>query len=712
MSNGRTKPTKQESAEARHADGLAEYSDALADLVASRTARHLRNAAKLPAGERWAKALLTPASLKKLREELPPDAASALAAIRRWPPGRLRWDHAVRLVGAMGANFPAAVLRGLLDDGLVLMARRTPDAPLARFELGDGTPAAAFPFVRIAPPLAELPRADFPLPVSAPAAAEASGPWRAADGWEFPLRLMQLWRLARKTPIKRTQNQALFKRDIDRVANGPLFLAPPIDAPAPLANGGLLTHGLAMGIGMLDPAADEQRPAATLDEVWPVELPDLLALIARGWLDLDLWNELGDDAPAGSFSRDMPSARRMLLLLLDGLPDDAGTTVEALAACLKAGHPPFSGGGEMIGVLKQAEGRARLAREWTAAAVLGPMFQLGLVEAAPGAGADEHLVRLSPLGRAFVAGAPLPPPGEPPAQTLLVQPNHQLIVYRQGLTLPLLSRLALIGEPTGFGPALTWEINAESVYLGLEAGLPAEEMQKLLERHGGREVPASVAQALKTWSGKRERFAVHGNATIFEFDSADDLEEALRRGSEGIRLNDRLLLIPGDPSFGNLRITAQRDYLRAASEPCVAAEGDGCSMKVDFSRSDLMLESELARFAVPAGDLYRITPETLRKAAEQGFDAETLANWFVRRTGAPPPAGVALLLQILAGARAALSDWLVIETPDAALADGLLAHSATAGFSWKRLGPEALALPPGELEAFRAACAELGMALA
>ena len=94
-------------------------------------------------------------------------------------------------------------------------------------------------------------------------------------------------------------------------------------------------------------------------------------------------------------------------------------------------------------------------------------------------------------------------------QTLLVQPNHQIIVYRQGLSLPLLERLVLFAEPKSLRAAITFEINAESVYLGLEYGLTIDEILSTLQQHAGREVPAGVAESIRTWSQKRDRISVY-----------------------------------------------------------------------------------------------------------------------------------------------------------------------------------------------------------
>ena len=49
-----------------------------------------------------------------------------------------------------------------------------------------------------------------------------------------------------------------------------------------------------------------------------------------------------------------------------------------------------------------------------------------------------------------------------------------------------------------------------------------------LSRHTQRPLPAGVAEALRTWAGRRERVTYHASTTLIEFSSSSDLEEAIR----------------------------------------------------------------------------------------------------------------------------------------------------------------------------------------
>src|SRR5437773_996636 len=100
--------------------------------------------------------------------------------------------------------------------------------------------------------------------------------------------------------------------------------------------------------------------------------------------------------------------------------------------------------------------------------LLGVAYQLRLVQATRVDGSD-WLVRLSPLGRWLLGeGAAPPEPAFP--QTLLVQPNLEILVYRQGLSPDLIARLSRFAAWKNLGAACTLQLQPESVYRALESG--------------------------------------------------------------------------------------------------------------------------------------------------------------------------------------------------------------------------------------------------
>jgi hypothetical protein len=222
-----------------------------------------------------------------------------------------------------------------------------------------------------------------------------------------------------------------------------------------------------------------------------------------------------------------------------------------------------------------------------------------MVQAARGP-EGQWLVRLSAAGR-WLLGLADPPPAPPHfPQTLLVQPNLEIVAYRQGLTPNLIARLSHFADWKSFSAACTLQLRPESAYRALQTGQTYEDILQTLERHGMKAVPTAVIESLRTWANKRERISVYPSATLFEFANADDLTAALARGLPGTRISDRLAVVPSENGvdFRDYRLAGTRDY-GLPPERCVEVESDGVTLAIDLSRSDLLVETELQRFAVP-----------------------------------------------------------------------------------------------------------------
>src|SRR5262249_22228666 len=131
-------------------------------------------------------------------------------------------------------------------------------------------------------------------------------------------------------------------------------------------------------------------------------------------------------------------------------------------------------------------------------------------------------------------------------------------------------------------------------------------------------------------------------------------------------------------------------------EKCVSVGDDGVTLSVDVARSDLMLETELPRFAerinTPSANgqrLYRITPASLKSA---GTSVSTLETWFQQRTGEPLSAAARLLLTAEQSPAPVFRRHLVLHVANPEFADGLLQWPETQGLIESRLGPTALAV--------------------
>lgn len=534
-----------------------------------------------------------------------------------------------------------------------------------------------------------------------------------ADGLDWPLRLAVLWQQVAAAPLRRTQQGGFFKRDLDRLRGDPLLSGPAPEQPAELPDPGLLAVALAEQLGILQ-ERDGELHAGRLPENWNDGLLATLASLAVQLPQLPCWNPCdGWCGPAAANPH--ASAAFLALLVLDRLPDDAWARADAVENWIARHHPFWSRGA----------GNSRPATTCSigmASFLLGLAYPLKLVQAVRRD--DGWLVRLSKLGRWLVGQ------GDPPAlaggfaKTLLVQPNLEIIAYRQGLTPALVAQLTQVATWKSLGAACTLQLGPESVYRALEAGQTFATICRTLENHSTRPLPPSVVDSLRTWSDKRERITLYPSATLFEFAAAADLHEALARGFPGTAISERLAIVAreADVDFRHYRLTGTRDYA-LPPEQCVEVEDDGISVAIDLSRSDLLVETELQRFADPAeppdgpsrperpARWYRVTPESLGRARQQGVTARQLEDWFQQRSGQPLSAAIRMLLAAPHLPAAELRQHWVLRVASADLADGLLQWPETRSLILARLGPTTLAIAAEHTDMMRQRLQALGLPL-
>jgi hypothetical protein len=646
----------------------------------------------------------TPVIDRRLRE-LDPAARRVLALLAHSRQPRWRLGSLLEFLAALGhAEGPRPVFT-LFEAGLLY-----PDLPddvtrLRSFEQWLGQ-ASAVGFTVFAHPqvAARALGEDLGLP-ECPGTVTEAGTAHEADGLEWPLRLAVLWQQVAAGPLRRTQQGDFFKRDLDRLRGDPLLNAPAADGLADVPDAGLLAIALALNLGIVTERDGELR-AATLPASWDEGLPAALLDLWSALPHLEAWDPLDGWRGGGGAGSPFPSAYLLLLLLLARLPDGSWARSADVGDWVLLHHPYWTA--ESV--------RPSRLRDWAATFLLGLAYQLRWLQAARDA-EGEWVVRLSPLGR-WLLGRGEPPPADVTyPQTLLVQPNLEIVAYRQGMTLPLIAKLARFAAWKSLGAACLLQLEPDTVYRALEAGDTFDGILQTLEQHGTRATPAPVVESLRTWANKRERITVYPAGAILEFGSAEDLNEALARGLPGTRLTDRLALVAAESSidYRHFRLTGTRDY-SLPPERCVEVEPDGVTLTIDLTRSDLLLETELPRFAEPlprpstnGRRQYRLTPASLASAKEGGLNLPLLELWFTQRTGLPVPAAARLLLTAPQLPAPELRRHLVLHAATEEMADGLMQWPATRDLIEARLGPTALAVAEENAARLREQLRLLGM---
>ncbi len=636
--------------------------------------------------------------------ELDPVSRKLLALIGHSRQPRWKVGGLLEMLAALGHAEGLRPVLTLLEHGLLY-----PDLPdegggLKDFEqwVGQagvtGFPVFAHPHVP-ARALGE----DLGLP-ECPGVGRHAGTPQEVDGLEWPLRLAVAWQQVTLSPLRQTQQGDFFKRDLDRLRADALLDAPAADSPITVPDPGLLAVSLAREEGLLQDR-DGELWAGQFPPTWKIGLFATLESLWAALLQLETWNARDGWNGSRADGNPYPAAYVLALLVLGRLPEGAWAPAAAVEEWVLAHHPYWSAGTSDPPARRTAPAVLRTF-------LLGLAHQLRLVQIAPD-GQGEWVVRLTELGRGLLGFAELPqqPPAYP--KTLLVQPNLEIIAYRQGLTPALIASLSQMAAWKNLGPACTLQLQPDTTYRALESGETFASILQTLEQYGMRPTPAPVVELLRTWADKRERINIYAAAALFEFASAADLNEALARGLPGVRLSERLLVVPNESQidYRHFRLTGTRDY-SLPPDPCIAIGADGVTLTVDSVRSDLLLETELRRFAEPLDGRcqYRLTPASVAAGRAGGLGVRTLEEWFVQRTGRPLSPAARLLIAGPPEEPLTLQSVLVLQVPTPEVAEGLLQWPGTRALIRSRLGPTALVVGAEHVEPLRARLRELGFA--
>ena len=706
---------------------LACYDEALLRRVAARLLKPRNEWPVEELIERGAATASNPAVIDRRLKELTPAARQVLALIAHSRQPCWNLGNLVELAFALGHSDGLQPVLELLEAGLLYprldcpgerpQRNGGPARKINNFEQWMAAPGPAG--LTVFAPLEIVNRAlgeDLGLPdLSAQESGKEKGEDASslstvheADGLEWLLRLAVLWQQVAGGPLRRTQQGGFFKRDYERLQQDGLLNAAPADRLADLPDAAFLTIALAELEGMVADAEGEMRagalpPAwekgltAALESLW-VDLPRLAA-----WNPLDGWR--GGEPSAGN---PFPSAYLLAFLLLARLPEEAWVRPEIVEQWITEQHPYWMN--ESLRPSRQ--------KPWLATFLLGLAYQLRLVQATRDAG-ETWRVRLSPTGRWLLGLAEAPNLETVYTQTLLVQPNLHIVAYRQGLTTSLISRLTLFAAWENLGAACTLQVRPETVYRALEAGQTFDSIRLTLEQHGTRGLPPAMLDSLRTWANKRDRITVYPSATLLEFGSAEDLNEALARGLPALRIADRLAVVASEESieFRHFRLTGTRDYA-LPPEKCVHIEPDGVTLSVDVARSDLLLETEMPRFAElirgPSANgrrQYRLTPASLNAARAAGLTLPALESWFHQRAGQSLPPAARLLMSADHVEAPQLQRHLVLHVGSEEWADGLVQWPETRELIEERLGPRALTVAEENVGKLRERLRAVGITL-
>lgn len=297
------------------------------------------------------------------------------------------------------------------------------------------------------------------------------------------------------------------------------------------------------------------------------------------------------------------------------------------------------------------------------AIVEGPLTWLGLVETRVESGGHVSFA-LTSLG-ARVLGVPggteAPLETSPPvaANTLVVQPNFDLLVYAPNDHLELLFQIDRFAERVTVDRVALYHLSQESVCTGLQLGLHVDDILRLLEGASGGPLPQNVEVSVRDWARRLEEVRWLRNAWLLEAPNAATLDGWLDEPELARTLDRRVspttaLLVgerPADlPAWLERRGVDVRTVDAAEPlAPSVFVE-DNASLSVPEADADFFLLAALGEVAerlpdeverLPEGGSgrhYRVTPESLARARRDGRDVDALLALFekVSRRSLPP----------------------------------------------------------------------------
>lgn len=690
---------------ARCRAALASYSEPLLRTVAAKLIRPRANQPVEELLDRSAVTLTNPPVIDRRIRDLPDAARKLIALIGLSGQPQWKFGHLLVLSSALGHDNGFVPVAEALTSGLLYPVLPDGSEPISDFAAWLGAAGIVHAEVFAHPAVAIRARGeDLGLPDLGDTELASAGPPRQSDGLDWPLRLAAVWQQIHASPVRFTQANTLFKKDLTRLQTDEVLSgrwAGEIVHPPDL---GVLALAWAAAAGLLAESGGELT-ARAFPPVWEDGLAAVLGSLLAAIPRVEVWDPLAGYLPRGTDLSPTPTAGLLALLLLARAEPEAWIETTAIASWLWTHHPSWA-------AVIPTDAMQDHGTAWVVNWLFGVAHPLQLVDA------SGDRVRLSPVGRHLLGDGPAPPSAPAFPQTLLVQPNAEILAYRQGLTPSLIATLSRFARWKGLGPACTLELTAEQTYDGLESGLTLPMMTQSLARHSSRPVPPAVMDLLQRWASKRERITVFSSAVLAEFATPGELETAVARGIVAVRLTDRIGMTADgtEPVLGQLRLIANRDY-ESRPQKCVTVSEDGVTLTVDAAGADLLLDAEIGRFSAPApGEppgvrRFRLVPELIRRVGEMLPIAEIDA-WFADRTGQPLSAAGRLFLlgpQMPAPSAARL---LVVRFPTAELADGALQWPATRGLIDERLGPTVVAVSEDNLEPLRAVLAGIGVSLA
>ena len=387
---------------------------------------------------------------------------------------------------------------------------------------------------------------------------------------------------------------------------------------------------------------------------------------------------------------------------------------------------------------------------WIEHAIAGPLFHLGWVEVGfePGKGEKAGMVfRLTDLGTTVLYDLYRPgqaaslgsresksgsKQGAVAKPCWVIQPNFDVIVYLHRASAPSLSFIERVAErrPSEGATAL-YRLTRASVYAALESGISPDRLLDTLAGAAEYPLPENVRYTVADWVAHRERVSLYRIANLLEFNEREARDNALAESKlQGVPVGDRFIMFSGKGGINVIGVGARRaiDYLAKPVE-CLEVFEDG-TVRMQGSRADLLIGSELAAWAdpVPSGPaanpiteladikphLWRLSRSSVQRALSACWTPDTIVENLQRRSHNPLPPLLLVAIHAWAGspihsASVAIATDIILQVKDSQLADAIWETAMLQRCLRGRLGPATLRVKPESVEELRRKLEHFGL---
>jgi hypothetical protein len=350
----------------------------------------------------------------------------------------------------------------------------------------------------------------------------------------------------------------------------------------------------------------------------------------------------------------------------------------------------WSGGMERAGNWRHVEGR------FISEVLTGSLHALGVLDHAETPD-GRTLVRLNQLGASLLCDEPDHGMELSKGQSLVVQPNFDIIVFPEGQDVSILWPLLQATEVIARDVTLTLRLTSETMYRASQRGGSADEILDLLELHARTPVPENVVQAIGDWGSRHQRVTVTTRVDLVEAPSDQAFDEFLEEVNDERtlvrRISDTVGVVVGP--ITRLPAMTELDYI-GDLPPCVHLSDD-LEVTIVPEREHWSLRAKLEIIAEQTGpETFRITRKSVGRGIASGCLCDELLALLRQASLDELPSRAVFKLQGLFGhlGPAGLGEGVFLQVSRETVLTSMLEISDFRKVILQRLGPTTALIDP------------------